>query len=178
MRRFRVPGFRPGGVPSSVDAVRTSILQAKRQRNGAKAEELVEARLKARGFVLVEKVEVPFRINKATGQMSARKKVSGDFRAVGPGGLSVLIEVKHHEERLSHGAFREHQLTALEEHHRAGGISEVAWVDRGLVHFIPWHELKAMGFGPRTSIHFNGARIALYTPTRGKRGTSSSKAAP
>lgn len=131
----------------------------------------MEARLKGRGFALVEKVEVPFRINKTTGQMSARKKVSGDFRAVGPGGRSVLVEVKHHEERLAYGAFRPHQLEALEEHHRVGGISEVAWVDRGQVHFIDWETLRNLGFGPGKSIHFNGVQIALYTPTRNRKTT-------
>ena len=171
MRAFRVPGFRPGGVLPTVESVRKSALQAKRQRNGAKAEELVEAQLNGRGFALVEKVEVPFRPG-ADGKMTARRKVSGDFRAVGPGGRSVLVEVKHHEERLSHGAFRPHQLEALEEHHRAGGISEVAWVDRGQVHFIDWEHLRNLGFGPGRSIHFNGAHVALYTSTRSKRTTS------
>ena len=152
-----------------VAAARTSALQAKRQRNGAKAEELVEARLKARGFVLVEKVEVPFRLT-AGGGISARRKVSGDFRAVVPGsGRSVLVEVKHHAERLAYGAFRPHQLTALEDHHRAGGISEVAWVDRGLVHFIDWETLRNLGFESGRSIYHNGAQIALYTTSRTKR---------
>lgn len=178
MRGFRASGFRPGGVPKSIEEIRVSSLQAKRQRNGAKAEELVEAQLKARGFVLVEKVEVPFRINKATGQMSARKKVSGDFRAVERGtGRSVLIEVKHHEERLAYGAFRPHQLEALDEHHHAGGISEVAWVDRGLVHFIDWETLRNLGFEKGRSIHHNGAQIALYTTNRAK-STSSRKTTP
>lgn len=173
MRRFRTPGLRPGGLPTVKD-LQTSALQAKRQRNGNEAEKLVEGRLIARGFALVEKVEVPFRVGK-DGKMSARRKVSGDFRAVEKGtGRSLLVEVKHHAERLSYGAFRPHQLVALEEHYQAGGISEVAWADRGQIHFIPWENLHRMGFGPGKSIHYDGTQITLYVPSR----TSKKKATP
>lgn len=164
MRRFHsIPTPQP-----HVSAL-TSALQARRQRNGANAEALVERELIARGFRLVEKVEVPFRAS-ADGKLSARRKVSGDFRGVQPGsGKSLLVEVKRHDERLAWGAFRPHQITALDDHRAAKGITEVAWVDRGIVHFIDWETLRNLGFGPGKSIHHNGARIALYTPTSRKK---------
>ena len=143
-----------------------SASQKQRQRNGALAEELVQRDLIRRGFRLVEKVEVPFRVNKRTGSISARRKVSGDFRAVEPGtGRSLLVEVKHHAERLPYAAFRPHQLVALEEHASAGGISEVAWVDGVFVAFpilrmIAWADLKRIGFGPGSSLEwFDGGPI-------------------
>lgn len=145
---------------------RRSASQKQRQRNGALAEELVQRDLIRRGFRLVEKVEVPFRVNKRTGSISARRKVSGDFRAVEPGtGRSLLVEVKHHAERLPYAAFRPHQLVALEEHASAGGISEVAWVDGVFVAFpilrmIAWADLKRIGFGPGSSLEwFDGGPI-------------------
>ena len=149
-----------------------SASQKQRQRNGALAEELVQRDLIRRGFRLVEKVEVPFRVNKRTGGVSARRKVSGDFRAVEPGtGRSLLVEVKHHAERLPYAAFRPHQLVALEEHASAGGISEVAWVDGVFVAFpilrmIAWADLKRIGFGPGKSIAWIDGKAEIYRPKR------------
>lgn len=154
------------------EMAKRSASQKQRQRNGALAEELVQRDLIRRGFRLVEKVEVPFRVNKRTGGISARRKVSGDFRAVEPGtGRSLLVEVKHHADRLPYAAFRPHQLIALEEHANAGGISEVAWVDGTFVAFpilrmIAWEDLKRISFGPGKSIAWVDGEAAIYRPTR------------
>ena len=159
-------------ITDAFAAARASALQAKRQRNGALAEELVYRDLIRRGFCLVEKVEVPFRVNKRTGGVSARRKVSGDFRAVDPrDGRSVLVEVKHHAETLPYSAFRPHQLVALEEHASAGGVSEVAWVDSTFaafprLHTISWTALKALGFGPKKSVEWADGKIRIRSKTK------------
>lgn len=158
-------------------AMRTAGLQAQRQRNGQQAEELVRKALVARGLRLVEKVEVGFGVT-ADGRRFAKGKVSGDFRAVcpvaldgRPAGLSVLIEVKAHDERLGWAAFRPHQIDALDEHDAAGGITEVAWVDRGHIRFIPWFHFRLVGFRPGRSVVWTGETIAIHAPARGKRET-------
>ena len=157
--------------------------QKKRQANGERAEGLVELEMMRRGDRLVEKVEVPFRIDPRTGSQYAKRKVSGDFRAVrtvqafngGSFGVSVLVEVKHHDGRLSWSAFRPHQILSLDEHMIAGGITEVAWVDAGAVRFIPWSRFREIGFGPDKSVTWTGTTIEIHT--RAKRTTTKTKAA-
>lgn len=165
----------PTPFADALAMAKRSASQKQRQRNGALAEELVQRDLIRRGFRLVEKVEVPFRVNKRTGSISARRKVSGDFRAVEPGtGRSLLVEVKHHAERLPYAAFRPHQLVALEEHASAGGISEVAWVDSSIPAFctlhalrvIAWADLKRIGFASGKSIEWIDGKAEIYRPTR------------
>ncbi len=158
--------------------VRKRMDQKRRQQNGETSEKMVELALQRRGLRLVEKVEVPFRLDRRTGQQFAKRKVSGDFRAIEPGsGRSVLVECKHHEERLSWSAFRPHQILALDEHMVAGGITEVAWIDRGSLRFIPWSRFRDIGFGDRKSVVWTGTNIEIHQPTRGKRETTTTKAA-
>lgn len=171
--------------------------QRTRQANGEAAEALVELEMQRRGDRLVEKVEVPFRIDPRTGRQFAKRKVSGDFRAVRsieiPNivgleistmtepktfGVSVLVEVKHHDERLAWSAFRPHQILALDEHMLAGGITEVAWYDRGALRFIPWSRFRKIGFGDRKSVVWTGTTIEIHIPTRGPRATTTTKAPP
>jgi hypothetical protein len=147
--------------------------QKQRQANGQAAENLVELEMNRRGDLLVEKAEVPFRVDRRTGKMSARRKVSGDFRAVRPMltmsgklGVSVLVEVKHCAEQLSWSAFRPHQILALDEHMVSGGITEVAWIDRGVLRFIPWSRFREIRFGPNKSVVWEGSTIALHVPKR------------
>ena len=162
--------------------------QKNRQANGEAAEQMVEMEMRRRGDRLVEKVEVPFRIDRRTGNQYAKRKVSGDFRAVRPVdldlggelatfGISVLVEVKHHEGRLSWSAFRPHQIQALDEHMVAGGITEVAWFDGTALRFIPWSRFRDIGFGPDRSVVWTGQPIELHTPARGKRANPNTKAA-
>lgn len=164
--------------------------QKTRQQNGENAEAVVELEMRRRGERLVEKVEVPFRIDPRTGRQFAKRKVSGDFRAVralrvrlGPAigaeidlGVSVLVEVKHHDERLAWSAFRPHQILALDEHMVAGGVTEVAWIDRGILRFIPWSRFREIGFGDRKSVVWTGTTIEIHTTTREKRATTTTKA--
>lgn len=155
--------------------------QKKRQANGEAAEQMVEMEMRRRGDRLVEKVEVPFRIDRRTGNQYAKRKVSGDFRAVRPVsldlglvlhpatfGVSVLVEVKHHEGRLSWSAFRPHQIQALDEHMVAGGITEVAWFDGTALRFIPWSRFREIGFGPDRSVVWTGQTIEIHKAVRKK----------
>jgi hypothetical protein len=160
-------------------AMRNSQLQAMRQQNGEDAEDKVEIALLQRGLKLVEKVEVGFGITQ-DGRRYAKGKVSGDYRAVEPGtGRSVLIEskAKATKDRLSWGDFRKHQPVKLDEHMVAGGITEVAWTCMGPLRFIPWSEFRRVGFGPGKSVVWTGNTIEIYTPTRGQRATTQTKAA-
>lgn len=57
------------------------------------------------------------------------EKVSGDVRAVGPGGVSVLVEVKVRpvDDGLSWSDLAVHQHAALAAHRAAGAVSVVVW---------------------------------------------------
>lgn len=124
-----------------------SVLQAARNRHGREGEALVAAWLRDHGYHMVEKCEVAFRKG-ADGELHARGKVSGDFRAVGRDGQSVLVEVKSHAGSLPHGAFRVHQLEALSAHSSFGGLSLIAWVDTTFeafprLHVWDWRQIPA-----------------------------------
>ncbi len=151
-RRFSSTTLAAIGLAQGSEA-HSSALQAGRQRRGAETEERVERALRARGFALVEKVEVPFGTTQ-DGVRFARRKVSGDFRAVGPGGLSVLVESKAYPDRLPHSAFKPHQIESLRAHHAAGGITEVAWTDGEVLRFIPWAAFEAVEFVKGSSVVF------------------------
>jgi hypothetical protein len=156
-RRFSSTTLAAIGLAQGSEA-HSSALQAGRQRRGAETEERVERALRARGFALVEKVEVPFGIrkNKITGKPEryGKRKVSGDFRAVGPGGLSVLVESKAYPGHLKFSAFEPHQIESLRAHHAAGGITEVAWTDGEALRFIPWARFEAVEFVKGSSVVF------------------------
>ena len=87
MKRFRSieeidrPSLRKLTLPS---------LQTARNRHGREGEALVAAWLREHNYHMIEKCEVAFRKG-ADGELHARGKVSGDFRAVGIDGQSVLV---------------------------------------------------------------------------------------
>lgn len=168
MRRIRL-NVRPGASAAELlAAARLSQLQGDRQRIGQEGEDRVAAALLARGLRLVEKVEVPMGIT-SDGRRFGKRTVSGDYRAVDPVmGRSVLVEVKNIPDRLSWSDFRKHQPGALDEHQSARGITEVAWIDRGTLRFIPWERFRALGFGPRLSVAWNHFTndIEIHKPIR------------
>ena len=166
VRRFRLPR----GVTPTAAAIRTSIKQGERKRGGDAAEALVRADCKRRGFVMVEQVHTPFGVTE-DGRRYAKAKVSGDIRAVlPPHGTSVLIEVKKRDHTLAWSDLAHsdgsHQSDELDAHRNAGGITEIAWVDRGSLHSIPWHRFREIGFGPRLSVTWTGNDIAITKPAR------------
>lgn len=199
MSRWRgFPAKASPGSSAGLAARADQILhQRTRQANGEAAEALVELEMRRRGDRLVEKVEVPFRVDHRTGKQFAKRKVSGDFRAVRPWsmtfkdpardmqvvadeqfGVSVLVEVKSHDERLAWSAFRPHQILALDEHMLTGGITEVAWYDRGSLRFIPWSRFREIGFGDRKSVVWTGETIEIHNPARGSRASTTNTKAP
>ena len=152
--------------------IKKSAQQRARQKSGESTEARVEVALKERGYSMVEKINVSFGVNRATGKQFAKKKVSGDFRAVRAQkffnfadqvdvGISVLVECKHHVGSLPYSAFRPHQIEALAEHSRLGGISLVAWDNGEDIKLIHWFELDEIGFGPRKSVRFYGGQLAI-----------------
>lgn len=132
----------------------SSYLAHKRsQAVGETGENMVHRTLIDCGFRLVEKVNTPWKViwaNKRVVSAFPVKKVSGDFRAVGPGGRSVLVEVKYREEgNLRFSDFQPHQHAALNEHADATAITMVAWVRGAEIKFYDW---PIPGFGPGKSL--------------------------
>ena len=123
------------------------------QRLGKRAEEAVRLALQAAGFRMIERVATPWTVTFHRGRPKAAfptAKVSGDFRAVEPGtGRSVLVEVKCRSGRLRWSDLRPHQRQALDEHHRLGGISILAWVTGWEVRLLRW---PVEEFGPGKSL--------------------------
>ncbi len=187
-KSFKRSTVKDESVAGLMERARQKENQKRRQANGETTEQMVEMEMRRRGDRLVEKVEVPFRIDPRTGHQYAKRKVSGDFRAICPCrrrtvpggeefdlGVSVLVEVKHHEERLPWSAFRPHQILALDEHMMMHGITEVAWFDGVTLRFIRWERFREIGFGPGRSVVWTGQTIELHTPTRGKRVNPNTK---
>lgn len=174
-RKFRIPF----GAEPTLEAIRKSAKQSERKRDGEAAEALVRADCVRRGFVMVEQVHTPFGVTK-DGRRFAKEKVSGDIRAVQPirvrigptievdYGISVLIEVKKRDATLAWSDLAHsdgsHQSEELDKHRNAGGITEVAWVDREILHSIPWSRFREIGFGPGLSITWTGNDIEITKP--------------
>jgi hypothetical protein len=103
------------------------------QRDGEAAEVYVGGWLAAR-FRMVERVRVGWKVRRGPGgrilDAWPLEPVSGDWRAVGTGGQSVLVEVKRRPvaERLDWSDLEAHQHDGLRTHAVAGGLSLVAWV--------------------------------------------------
>lgn len=129
-----------------IDSASTAAARARgrqAQRLGEQAELLVKSELTRRGFRMIEAVNVPMKPIYRDGELIAVKrlaKVSGDWRAVGPSGQSVLVEVKARPGRLQYHVIERHQVRALQQHQEAGGLSLVAWydTDAARVHIIEW----------------------------------------
>ena len=77
------------------------------------------------------------------------KKLKGDFRAIGPDGVSVLVEVKLRDGRLLWSDLKAHQREALTEHYQFGGESLVVWVATSEIFVMRW---PIAGFKPRQSL--------------------------
>lgn len=127
------------------------------QRIGASGEQLVENRLRAIGFDMIEKIGTPIRMTplptfaiNALRRMGINTngifrvafgdKVAGDRRAIiNPSGRSVLIETKTILNRnLRYSDLRKHQPGKLDEHSVLGGISILAWVHESGVYIMQW----------------------------------------
>lgn len=110
------------------------------QRTGRLGEALCELELKRQGYRMVEKVEAP-----RTKTGIYLKTCSGDFRAVGPEGRSVLVECKWRDRNLRPSDFQPHQIQSLIDHHAAGGISIIAHCQRdGGCRLMQWPEITPL----------------------------------
>lgn len=117
-------------------AARRPANQARGRRNHAKGENgqmIIRIRLQQLGVLLVEPIHVGWKIircHKTSRIIDARplEKVSGDIRAVLPGGRSVHCEVKKKADRLSWSDFDDHQIKALDAYRAAGALALVGFV--------------------------------------------------
>src|SRR5512143_1383787 len=104
-------------------------------------------RLESMGLKMVEPIGTPVRLiphptAKGYYRVIFGQTVSGDHRAVGPGGRSVLAETKTIMGRnLQWSDFREHQPGALSRHADLGGLSLVVWVAENGIYVIDWRDL-------------------------------------
>jgi hypothetical protein len=119
------------------------------------------------GVLMVERIHTPWNIirHPATRKIITAfplEKVSGDFRGVLPGGRSVLCEVKSCD-RLVFSAFDKHQITALNDHFKAGGLSLIGWKWADGNSLMRW---PVEGFGPRTSLASQRAKVLDISGTR------------
>jgi recombination protein U len=102
------------------------------KRNGDQAERIVMEMLRQLGYKKIEKIETGFSVvrqGKRIVSAFPKAKVSGDIRAIGPGGITIHCEVKYRPNAtLRFSDFEPHQLQHLQEVTDAGGIAYVAWV--------------------------------------------------
>lgn len=135
--------------------------QRARQRHGADAEVVVRARLISAGFAMVERIETGHRRCGMRWVPCAR--VAGDFRAVGAGGQSVLVEVKARPHRLPYSAIETHQSVALSLHALVGGLSLLAWVGADGIALMDWTTVRLV---PGDSLSWADAVALCITRTR------------
>ncbi len=130
-----------------------SFTNRRNRKAGYSSEEAAAAQLRAMGFRMVEPIQTGWRVVRDRHGRIVNafplEKVSGDIRAVAPGGRSVLVEVKERDRNLRWSDFQPHQREALDEHAALGGLSLVVWLHRGHFYVLPW---PIPGFGPRKSI--------------------------
>lgn len=140
--------------------LRNRLRGATNQATGKHGEGLARDALTRLGLRRIERIEVGHRVIRDDQGTVIRvipiEKVSGDFKAMMPGGVYVHIEVKHREERLRFGDLKPHQVDALNEHTQLGGIGLVCWVSGDdEVFILQW---PIPDFVPRKSLSLPRAR--------------------
>lgn len=130
-------------------------MTAREQNIGKHGEQLAMNTLRALGLEMVEKIGTPVKLQPARIQGTYRvifgEKVSGDCRAILPGGRSVLIETKTMlDHNLRWSDLREHQPGRLDRHSELGGISLLVWVHNSGVYVMGW---PVPNFGPGRAIN-------------------------
>jgi hypothetical protein len=108
------------------------------KRNGDWAEELAAEALRRLGFKCVEPIQTGFKVVRSGERIIGAyplEKVSGDIKAIAPGGRAVHCEVKYQPDpyqNLQWSMFtrkgKSHQIKALNDTVAAGGIALVVWV--------------------------------------------------
>ncbi len=147
---------------------------------GDQAEAVVAYHLHRLGLLAISRHETGWRVQRVGGRIVSATpmgKVCGDFRAVVPGGRSVLVEVKRRAVlRLSD--FQPHSRKALDDHAQAGGLSLIAWVkpSHGVAFMVwgsilprmavPWGLAEACSEIVRKAIADQTALAAPLKPTQ------------
>ena len=138
---------------------------------GEVGEMLTKRALDVAGALCIERVETPWRIRRnAQGRICGATPVAmvaGDFRAVGPGGRSILAETKLREGKLMWSDIEPHQRWSLTRHADAGGLSILAWAwttEAAECCLMDWSALIPIGFGPRVAITIEQARALHLGP--------------
>ena len=142
-------------------------IQGKRNRAKGEIGELIASRaLNRLGYKYIRRIHTPWRIHRVKGRIvsaTPMEAVGGDFRAVGPDGISVLAEVKMRDtETLTYSTLEQHQRASLYEHHEAGGLSLLIWVHQRIAYVMCW---PIEGFKPRSSIKIEDAKDLQKTLT-------------
>jgi hypothetical protein len=142
---------------------------------GQAGEQLAKIALRQIGVQMVERIATPVKLlpskrDKGAFHVIWGETVSGDFRGIAPGGISVLAEVKTIMDRnLRWSDLREHQPGRLDEHAENGGISLLVWVNEMGVFVMNWAALKEHRFGagdgiePATAKAYNVVDIRQCT---------------
>jgi len=134
-------------------ALNLSHINSRNRKAGSSSEEAAAAQLRAMGFRMVEPIQTGWRVVRDRHGRIVHafplEKVSGDIRAVAPGGKSVLVEVKERNRNLRWSDFEPHQRQALDDHAALAWVSLVVWLHQGQFYVMPW---PIPGFGSRKSI--------------------------
>jgi len=145
------------------------IQGARNKLMGAHGEAIAKRALINMGFRCINQIATPSKLNRRTGKVVYSAAVTGDYFAVGPEGVSVLVEVKtHNEDTLPYSFLKPHQHKDLHDHDMAGGLTYLIWVHDRIPHVIPW---PVLGFVPRSSFKIEQARrLCELGLMRGKNG--------
>ena len=111
------------------EAMERKVKARRSQQIGEWGQRVAALHLMRIGYKCVEAIHTG--TSKVRGERRYTKKVSGDLRAIFGEGRSVLVEVKVREKRVRNSDLKPHQRKALTDHAEAGGMSLVAWVDKG-----------------------------------------------
>lgn len=133
-------------------------MRSRRQSiSGKRGEDAVIEFLCYLGFLDVQRVGTPVKACRPIPGKPGRfevvfgEKVSGDGRAVLPGGKSVLFETKTTSgtENLAWSQMEKHQPERLTRHADTGAVSLLIWNCPAGIFVMRW---PVAGFGPRKSI--------------------------
>lgn len=127
--------------PKTPEQRQRSLEQKKRRQVGRRVEAIVEHRLRYLGLEMVERINVETR--RVRGKTLYAKKVAGDFRAVTPGGIAVLVEVKHRDaDRLAFNDIEPHQRAALNRYRELQAWALLVWARRGEFCIVHWGNVR------------------------------------
>jgi hypothetical protein len=127
----RCPDFFSG------DQITRSARSRINRRAGEEAQDIVERFMRDCGFHCVERIETGFGVVRRGKKLIgayAKRRVSGDIKAIAKGGIAVHVEVKYRPRKpdgrlvLQISDFETHQLDALQSVTEARGAAFVAWV--------------------------------------------------